>query len=107
MRTTGLLEPQINTSDICNSSLILESMAFDSQYEKSSAQSPPCRRNALPSATSCKACLSFMISRGVTIGGNVSNFFIEVFATARSEYRTSCLTGFDRQDDGDQSSFGL
>ena len=67
--TTGHLAPKVSTTAICSMTLKVSRMLSAENSAKLSAQSPPCKRKARPSATSASWVFSRRVSPAKTSGG--------------------------------------
>ncbi|BAT05959.1 Os08g0484533, partial [Oryza sativa Japonica Group] len=82
----GIWPPNMSTTDIWRSTRKVSRMLFALNSLKLSAQSPPWRRNARPTAASASRSSSLRASPAKTIGGNAS--------TVRSTSSSSALSGY-------------
>ena len=78
---------------ICNNTLKLSLILLALCSANDSAQSPPCNKKALPSATSAILFLNLLASSAKTKGGLIDNSFSTLFTLARSLYSGTCLIG--------------
>ena len=91
--TTGKADPKVRTTAICNNTLKLSLILLALCSANDSAQSPPCNKKALPSATSAILFLNLLASSAKTKGGLIDNSFSTLFTLARSLYSGTCLIG--------------
>jgi hypothetical protein len=67
--TTGTLLPKVSTTAICSNTRKVSRMMLAVKSSKLSAQSPPCRTKARPSATRAREAFSRRASPAKTSGG--------------------------------------
>ena len=80
----GSRVPWTMTRDIWRRIFSLAVISSELQPLNCSPQSPPCRRNRLPSAASPNCCLSRSISHEVTRGGSLANSWAASFNASAS-----------------------
>ena len=103
---TGRRPAKVSTIAICSSTLKVSRTLSALNSAKDSAQSPPCSRNPLPSATCARRFLRSLISCANTSGGSACSRVSTSRRRALSGYSGCCRIGKSRQLETELPCFG-
>lgn len=93
----GICPPNIRTTLICRSNLKVSRILLALNSLKLSAQSPPCNKNAFPTAASARRSSKCLASPANTIGGKSSRVLRTAARLASLGYSGSCKAFLDFQ----------